>query len=133
MYTKKLIFYTIRMLHILLVSFIIVVPFTRSNYFLLFHAVVVPFIIMHWLLNNNMCALTLMEQVLRKSIYGEAKSDECITCKLIEPVYDFKNNYKARTRFIYTAVILLWAIGLGRIYYKIRTGEINGLIDFLKI
>ena len=39
--------------HILLVCFAVLSPFTNSNYILFMHAIIIPFIIAHWLLNNN--------------------------------------------------------------------------------
>lgn len=56
----------ISVIHISLICFIVIVPFTNSNYLLMMHAMIVPFIIFHWVLNNNMCALTLVEKKLKR-------------------------------------------------------------------
>ena len=56
----------ITVLHLLVIIFIICTPFTDSNYLLLMHTIIIPFIIMHWYLNNNTCSLTVAEQYLRQ-------------------------------------------------------------------
>jgi len=117
----------INLLHILLVIFSILTPFTNSNYFLILHAIIIPFIILHWLFNNNTCSLTLLEKTLKKEIYGNDVEHDCITCKLIEPVYDFKNNYKKFSIFIYGSSIILWLITIIKLTYKFKTGQISKL------
>jgi len=87
---KELLLKLVTLLHTLFVIFVVITPFTNSTYLLFLHFVVIPFIIIHWLLNNNTCALTLMEKKLRKELYKIEDDNECFTCKLIEPVYDFK-------------------------------------------
>ena len=110
-----------------------VTPFTNSNYFLLLHAIFVPFLILHWICNDNTCILTIIERKLRKEIYGKVDEDECITCKLIEPVYDFRKNYKTFTILIYAITILLFLISSGKLYYKYSIGEIRNFRDLFVI
>ena len=119
----------ITFIHLLVVLFIALVPFLNMNYLLLLHAIVVPFIIMHWLLNNNTCALTLAERNLKKILYKEVDDEECFTCKLIEPVYDFKNNYDSFSNLIYIITISLWLISAGKLTYKYKTGKITEMMD----
>ena len=52
--------------HVLLVCFVVISPFISSNYILFMHSFVVPFIMMHWIMNNDTCALTIMEKKLRQ-------------------------------------------------------------------
>ncbi len=118
----------ITILHIIFVLFVVVVPFTSSNYLLMMHAVFIPFLLFHWLLNDNTCALTMLERKLRKEITGK-DCDECITCKLIEPVYDFRKNYETFTVIIYTITIGLWLISVGKLYWGYRNGDIKKFSD----
>ena len=123
----------ITFIHVMLVIFMTVTPFTNSNYFLLLHAIFVPFLILHWLCNDNTCVLTIIERKLRKEIYGKVDEDECITCKLIEPIYDFRKNYKTFTILIYAITISLFLISSGKLYYKYSSGEISNFRDLFII
>ena len=97
---------------------------------MLIHSFVVPFMIFHWICNNNLCALTLIEKGIRKFIYGKVKSEDCITCKIIEPVYDFKKNNSKYASIIYLVTISIWLLTVGKLYYKFKTGKITSLMDF---
>ena len=48
--------------HIAIILFVVLTPFIGNYFFLAIHAIIVPFIMLHWICNNNMCALTLLEQ-----------------------------------------------------------------------
>lgn len=119
----------ITLVHTLLVIFICVAPFLNMNYLLLLHAIIVPFIIIHWLLNDNTCALTVAERNLKKLVYGTVDEDECFTCKLIEPVYDFKKNNVKSSKIIYIVTISLWLVSLSVLWYKYKTGSIGNCLD----
>lgn len=126
---KEVLLKLITLLHIFFVIFMVVTPFMSSNYFLLLHAIFVPFLIFHWICNDNTCVLTVIEKKLRKDIYNDVDEDDCITCRLIEPVYDFRKNYKGFTVIIYTITILLFLLSSGKLFYRYRIGEISGLKD----
>lgn len=122
------------LIHTLFVLFVTITPFTSSNYFLLLHAIVVPFVMLHWLLNNNMCSLTLFEKALREKITGvKTTKKECFTCKIIEPIYDFKNNYKERSAIIYAGTSILLFITIYKLYKKYKDGKIKSIYDLLKL
>ena len=111
----------------------VVTPFFNSNYFLLLHTIFIPFLIFHWICNDNTCVLTVIEKKLRKEISGEVDENDCITCRLIEPVYDFRKNYQGFTMIIYTITILLFLLSSGKLVYRYSTGEIKGLKDLFII
>ncbi len=119
----------ITLLHTLFVLFVIFIPFTNMNYFLMLHAIFLPFIMLHWICNDNTCILTVVERNLRKRIYGKVDEEDCVTCRLIEPVYDFRKNYATFSVIIYTITILLWLISVGKLGYKYKTGDITSFID----
>ena len=122
--TDKILLKLISGLHIIFICFVIFAPFLNSNYILFIHSIIMPFIMFHWLLNNNMCALTLLETKLREKITGIVNAKkECISCKIIEPIYDFKQNYKERASFIYLVTAILWFISVGKIYRKYKTNN----------
>ena len=88
------ILFLISILHLIIILFIIITPFTDSNYLLLIHIIIIPFIVIHWILNDNTCCLTTTENFIRQISY-DSKIDEkdSFSYKLISPVYDFNKNY----------------------------------------
>lgn len=134
MYFNSLFIYIVNIIHIIVVSFIIITPFSNSNYFLLFHVIIVPFIVFHWVVNNNTCALTLAEQYIRKRIYGSiCNTSETFIGKIIEPIYDFKSNCSDLSDIIYIGTFLLWAISLMKLVAKYNRREIRTLKDLIRI
>lgn len=130
---KELILKIVSLLHLLLVLFVVITPFTDSNYFIILHIILIPFIILHWVCNDNTCMLTIIERKLRKEIEGKYDENDCITCRLIEPVYDFKNDYKSFSTLIYFLTILLWSISAGKMFCKYRFGLIRSYRDLFTI
>lgn len=127
---KNAILSLVRLIHFLFILFVVLVPFIGNNYFLLLHFIIVPFIMFHWILNDNTCCLTVVEKLLAND-----KDYECITCKIIEPIYDFKKNYNAHSNIIYLVTTLLWLIATYRLYsnYKASgtTFNFESLTKFL--
>ena len=120
----------ITLVHIIYMLFVVVVPFTDSNYLLLLHAIVVPFMIAHWIINDNTCVLTIIEKKIRKDMYGtEPEPNDCFTCRLIEPVYDFNKNYDTASTLIYIITIALWLLSVYKLYSKYRNGSIRSFMD----
>lgn len=123
----------IRLCHILVIMFIVLVPFFNNNYFLLLHSICVPFIMLHWLVNDNTCALTLAEQHIREQMSGKpCDKNECFTAHLIEPIYDFKANNEDLSIIIYVITIGLWLLSAGKLYSKYKSGEIQTFMDLVK-
>lgn len=124
----------INILHVLVILFVIASPFSDSNYLLLMHITVVPFIILHWILNNNTCCLTLAERVVSSSTNDNKIDDvDCFTHQFIAPIYDFNKNYEAHSNFIYGLTITLWAISVYNYTYKINTNKITNFKEAFAI
>lgn len=130
---NELILKIITLLHTLLVICVVGIPFLNSTYFLLLHSIFVPFLIFHWICNNNTCVLTIVERNLRKKMDKEYDEDDCFTCKLIEPVYDFKKNNVSHTKVIYAITTILWVLSFGKLVYKYKSGQITGFQDLFII
>ncbi len=122
----------ITLIHSLIVVFVLLAPFFGNNYFLFLHFLIIPFIIIHWILNQSVCSRTLTEQIMIKKIFGNADADDCVTCKIIQPIYDFKMNNKNRTGVIYAIVILLWTITASRLILKYKNGDLVSFSDLVK-
>lgn len=130
---NKILLNLIVLLHLLFVLFVIITPFIGNNYFLLLHAIVIPFMMAHWYINDNSCFLTIMEKQIRYSIYGELpESEMCFSYKLIAPIYDFKKNHDDTSDFIYLITIILWLISIFRLFSNWKNGKLSKLEDLMK-
>jgi hypothetical protein len=124
----------ITILHIIVILFVLITPFTNYNYFLFMHAIIVPFIMLHWYLNNNTCSLTIAEKEIRKRMNGgnnNVDDDECYTYKFIAPIYDFNKNHEEYSNFIYILTSGLWLITLYKLYRKFSDGSITSFIQLM--
>jgi hypothetical protein len=124
----------ITVLHMIVIIFVLAAPFSNSNYLLSLHAIIVPFILLHWWLNNNTCSLTVAEKFIRQQAYGEsAKEDDCFSYKFIAPIYDFNKNHESYSTFTYVLALSLWGITIYNLSWKYKTGEIKSYEDFLHL
>ena len=132
---RRILLAIFKILHIIFFTFVILGPFTNSNYILLLHSIFIPFLLVHWVFNDNTCAITTVEKIIKKSIKKEKydKEKDCLTCKLIDPVFDFRKNNISRSTFIYTVTIVLWLITIISLKMKIDKGEIAGWMDLFYI
>ena len=116
----------INILHVLVILFVVCAPFSDSNYLLLMHITVIPFIILHWILNNNTCCLTVAERVISATTNDNKIDDrDCFTYQFIAPIYDFNKNYDDHSNFIYIFTVALWLISVYNYSNKLCTGKIT--------
>jgi len=124
----------INIIHLIVIIFVLAAPFSNSNYLMLLHAIVIPFIILHWLLNNNTCCLTVAEKYIReKNIGTTIKEGDCFTYQLVAPIYDFNKNHQAFSTFIYILTISLWFISVYNLSNKYCTNQIKSINDLCSI
>ncbi len=124
----------INIIHLIVIVFVLAAPFSNSNYLMLLHAIVIPFIILHWLLNNNTCCLTVAEKYVREKNTGiSVKDEDCFTYQLVSPIYDFNKDHQSFSTFIYLLTISLWIVSVYNISNKICKGEINTINDLCLI
>ncbi len=95
------------LLHVLLVLFVIIAPFTRDFRVQLIHAVVVPSILIHWAFNDNTCCLTVLEGCLR----GGVPRDKLFFERLVGSVY--AADYDP---MIIAGMIMLWVVSVIDLY-----------------
>lgn len=127
---NQLLLYLIIGLHFFFVLFVVLTPFIGNNYLLLLHAVFVPFMMIHWYINDNDCFLTLMERQLRLKLYGTVPDpNDCFTYNLIAPIYDFKKNNNDMSFFIYVITIGLWLTTVFKIYSNYQCGKLSKIED----
>ena len=94
----------------LLVLFIILTPFIGSPYFLSMHLLILPFIMVHWITNQSVCALTEMEKILS----GKTCDDETFFGQLVGPVYKFKTK-DDENAFMWAVLVALWLLTFFRL------------------
>ena len=70
-------------IHVLIRIFLIATPFVGGEYLLSLHLIIVPFIMLHWITNQTVCALTELEKIVR----GGCSSKETVFGQLFEPIY----------------------------------------------
>ena len=120
----------INIVHLIVIIFVLAAPFSDSNYLMLLHIIIIPFVILHWLLNNNTCCLTVTEKFIREKNTGTTvKEQDCFTYKLVAPIYDFNKDHETFSSFIYILTISLWFISVFNISHKICTHQINSIND----
>ena len=124
----------INIIHLIVILIILIIPFSGSNYYLFSYIILVPFIILHWVLNNNSCCLTLMEQRVRERITGEpVDRNETYMHKLIGPIYDFKKDNNDLSFYIYAGSIFLWLKACSGLYKNYKNNKINNFKDLFII
>lgn len=95
-------------LHVLFLLWVIAVPFTNNEPMLVLHLMVMPFLWFHWWLNDDTCALTLMERHLRG-----VPSDQSFFHNLVSPVYKIKDRHVRMAS--QWASLVLWLITLSKV------------------
>jgi hypothetical protein len=109
-------------IHFLVVCFISLVPFFGDEYFLTLHLLIVPFIMLHWLTNQTVCALTELEKLVRGrdantffgQIFEPIYKDESFIGRFLRPVYEFKDEDE-EMRVVWCVLTGLWVITLVRL------------------
>lgn len=135
----KMVANTVWFTHIIIIIMILTIPLTNSNYFLFLHAITIPFIMFHWILGDNTCALTIVERGIRGIKKEEDNKDKlndidnCFTCRLIEPVYDFHKNHKAYSKLTWLIVIVMWLLTIYKLNAKYVSGDIATFSDLVEV
>lgn len=119
-------------LHLIFIILVIIVPFSNSPYLLMMHSIFIPFMILHWITNNDTCVLTTLEKVA-KDITTKEKEKDCFTCRLINPVFNFKKDNEKSSRLIYIITITLWVLSITKLGLKYKNNEIQNLRDLFEI
>jgi hypothetical protein len=98
----------VRLLHVMFVVWVLWVPFSNNEPMLVLYMFVIPFLWMHWLLNQDTCALTLLERYLRG-----VDSSESFMHNVVSPVYVIRDDQLRAVCWVASAV--LWLIALRKV------------------
>lgn len=118
--------------HLFVIIFVICVPIVDSPYLLLLHTIFIPFLMLHWVTNNNTCVLTTTEKYLR-NVKTKEEEEDCYTCKLVNPIFDFKKNHVDASTLIYAVTFGAWLVSVVRLFFKYKHGQIKKVADLFLI
>jgi hypothetical protein len=99
---------------------LVIMPFTNIKHYLEFYSIMVPFLFFHWSVNDDTCALTLMEQ----KITGKNK-DETFFGRVMGGIYKMEDN--DANKFFKSLLFFLW------MFVQFRLGRFDMLKDDLKL
>jgi len=94
-----------------LIAWMIWAPFSDNDEFLMLHAITAPFLMLHWTLNNDQCALTVVEKHLR----GLEHDHQSFIYTIVAPVYVIPD--ESLKKFVFVSTFVLWLITI----QKLRT------------
>lgn len=96
---------TVKYTHLIVMIAMVVAPFTNDPYVLRMYHLFVPMWLVHLAVNENMCALTLTEQLLR----GEVDRKKTFFGQVMGKVYKQPSEYieKLTTVFIFALWVMV--------------------------
>lgn len=107
----------ISFLHILVVLFVILAPFSNILYILILHVSFAACLLLHWRNNSDICSLSILESKLRGLDYTETYMH-----RLISPIYTVSESQLSKWCYIIT--IITMSISIYKIYNSPKTYEI---------
>lgn len=94
--------------HLALVAFMVLAPFSSSPTMVVMHVLLTPVLWVHWLVGDDSCVLTVLEQHVRG-----VESTDCFMHRLVGPVYNISDP-DARV-LSWLGSVLLWAVSASRV------------------
>jgi hypothetical protein len=104
------------LLHLLFVLWVLITPFTNSEPMLILHLIMMPFLWMHWWINDDTCSLTMIEMKLRGLEYGTEDAQKSFFYNLVSPVYRIQDGDVRSVAWLLS--LLLWLITLTKVVKK---------------
>lgn len=115
----------VHIFHWVIILFVLFAPFVNVPSILILHITFNMSLIIHWVNNNNVCSLSLLESKLRGLDYTES-----LTHKFISPIYDMSKTTWSNVCYIVT--ILLTMLSGYLLYYSPQWKIVNTCLDQLK-
>jgi len=101
---------TVFIVHIVFIFGIVLTPLiTKDIHLLILHAMTCILVLLHWSLNNDVCALTYLEQLCM----GISK-DESFIHRIVSPIYNYNTNHEEKA--LTFSLILLSVVSIIRLY-----------------
>lgn len=99
----------IRIIHILFIAWMIYAPFSGIDTFIVFHAIISPFLMLHWIVHHDGCILTVLEKYAR----GLEHDTESFIHSIVAPVYVIDD--AVLKRVVFACTLVLWGVSLSQI------------------
>lgn len=99
----------VRTLHILFIAWMVYAPFSKNETMLVFHAIVSPFLMLHWILSDDGCILTHIE----KHIRGLEHTSQSFIHSIVAPIYVIDDT--TLKPIVFATTIGLWMITLRQV------------------
>ena len=117
-------------LHMVLICFIVLVPFVGPLLFVLLDLVLMLGVAGHWALNSNVCCLTELECALR----GITERSESFFERLVGPVYGLNNSSSQWIGLSFLLGVCVWRLLKARSEYIKGNGMLaNDPMSWLKM
>ena len=92
----------VRIIHLLFISVVLTTPFTDNIPHLQFYSIFIPFLFLHWTLNDDTCALTMIE----KTLTDKKDNKDTFIGRIIGPIYKMDDSDMSKMNVIIT--FCLW-------------------------
>jgi hypothetical protein len=99
----------IAVVHLGFLGWMVWAPFSRKDEHVVMHAVICPFLMLHWVTSSDGCALTLLEKRLR----GLDTDAESFVHKIVAPIYVIDD--AVLKRIVFAATLGLWYVSLRQV------------------
>lgn len=98
-----------------IISFVLFAPFSSEQRILFIVLMLMYTIVVHWIANNNVCCLTVIEKILRK----EPDDSKTFFGRLIGPIYTFGNeDYICHTLMFTLMMITLYRLDIRELKFR---------------
>lgn len=119
-------------IHIILFLFVLLVPFSDDTSILLLYAISVPNLLLHWAFNSDVCTITMIEKFVSSKIINGYDNNNCISCKIIDPIYTLPTTYANKMNIINIVMIVLWLFVIFKLVKKYKKGKFKNIFEFFK-
>lgn len=108
----------IQILHVFVMLAVLIIPFIQESIYIdILYIIFIPFLLLHWLTNNDNCVLTIIENKLRGKNIHDRNINTNFAYRFFKPIYTLP--ILLNSRFVYFPVIILYFIKL----YKINNNK----------
>ena len=105
----------VKIIHILFICWVLIVPFIQNRNQLEFYSLFIPFLFLHWALNDDNCALTTIE----KKITGKTDNKDTFIGSIVSPIYNLDDS--DLSKFNKIVAFALWMYVMYRLHGKTYT------------
>ena len=104
--------YIIRVIHLSFVIWVLITPFTNDKSVLQLYTLFIPFLFLHWTLNDDTCILTVIE----KAVSDKKHNSDTFTGRIVGPIYKLDDSAMSQINKIVS--FGLWLFTMFRLHGK---------------